>query len=168
MAGSSSYVSMLFEYWGNLGRNTIARLEGASAEIRDRKYGAQQLMSDVLSTWMDGVEGWWSAVLANVSPAVPTVFFRLTEGLTKAKNASVPLSVPGVAQPGWTDLVRLGGAQDQRIPRENVMVSINSARNALEVSLVGLGEINPREGHYQGMVYIEERPLATIQVVVSR
>jgi hypothetical protein len=161
-------LSTLFEYWGNVGRNSVARLEAASAEIQDRKYGSEKLMSDVLGAWMDGVEGWWSALLSSVSPTVPTVFFRLTEGLTKAKNASVPISVPGAAQPGWTDLVRLGGTQDQRIPRENVNVAINQARNALEVSLVGLGQVHPQEGNYQGMAYIEERPLATIQVLVSR
>src|SRR6266852_2792810 len=153
MARSSAYLSTLVDYRGNLARNTLTRLEAASGDIRDRTYGSEKLVSDVLGAWMDGVEQWWSAILGAVGPPVPTVFLRLTEGLTKVKKASVAVNVPGTAQPGWTDLVRLGGPPERRIPRENVTVAINETRDALEVSPIGLGQVHPLEGHYQGLAY---------------
>src|SRR5260370_34455806 len=84
---------------------------------------------------MDGIAQWWSAILGAVGPPVPTVFLRLTEGLTKVKKASVAVNVPGTAQPGWTDLVRLGGPPERRPPPENVTGAINDKRDTLQGSL---------------------------------
>jgi hypothetical protein len=172
MANGGSFLAACVNYWGHLAQNATTRMQQASEEVRKREYTTGRLVSDVLGLWLDGVDGWWGALMAGASPPVPVVFFRVRKGekpeeATKTKTCVVPVLVRHEGDVKCTDLVRLGEPYAKKIPCHNVRLAVPETRDRLEIRLVGLGEVKPEEGHYQGLVYVEEEPLAMVHVLVT-
>jgi hypothetical protein len=159
----------LIDYWLSLSRSTAARLRAAREDILAERYGSARLIADVVGFWTDSVEGWWQSFLRSTDPPVPVVPFTVSIGPvpTEAKAGSVRVSTVLDGQPEWTDVVRLGRPL-AAIPRAHVRVALNESRDELQVSLRGLRELDLLEGRYGGLVYLAERPLAVVSVVVSR
>jgi len=154
-------------YWQNVAQDAAEVMQRASGEVAAREYSATRLLSDVLGTWADGIEGLWSAFLASSSAPVPTVLLRVARGATEVKTDAVPVVAPGSADPECTDLVLLGGAAGKKIPQANVRVELTAGRDALNVRLTDLRRLQLADGHYQGLVFIEQRALAAIHVLVA-
>jgi hypothetical protein len=167
MDRTSAYLTAMIDYWGNVGKGALRRLAVASEDVRNRTYGTERLVSDVVGLWMDGVDGWWGALRGPVAPSAPTVLFKVNEDATQVKKASPPINVPGIGQPVWTDIQRIGGAPDEAIPRDHVDVTVSAARDGLTITLKDLRRLRLRAGQYHGLVYIDEIPLVTIHVLVS-
>src|SRR5262245_17971339 len=169
MPGYGSYLAAIIDYWGSVGENAAVRMQTAGREMLERRYTPGTLLSDLVGLWSDSLEGWWTALVASGTAPVPTVLFTVKLGpiTTEAKARSVPVVAPGDGQPACTDIVRVGGPSTAMIPADSVKVALDQTRSELEVRLCGLREIALEPGLYQGLVHVEERPLAAIHVLVS-
>jgi len=45
---------------------------------------------------------------------------------------------------------------------------VSDLRDELTIKLLDLEKLNPGEGHYIGLVHIDERPIAVIHALVTR
>jgi hypothetical protein len=91
------------------------------------------------------------------------VFFRITPG-TEAKQRAVRVTVPGDAKPTVTALRRVGGGPD--IDVDHVVAEVNDTRDQVTVKLVNLPKRGLAPGHYIGIVYADEYPVARVEALV--
>ena len=168
MAGATSYVQDWINYWGRLGATFSKRIQSVSTDARAGKYGLDRAVSDTIALWADGYEVLCGALLGQRAAAgPPVVFFRITPG-TEAKQRVVRVAVPGDAKPTVTALERVGGGADIPSP-ECVTVEVSDTRDELTVKLINLTRANRRglpAGHYLGIVYADEHPVALVDALV--
>src|SRR6185503_14663021 len=130
-----NYLEDLISSWGSLMRNVATRVQTASREVRDREYTASKMVSDVVGTWMEGVDAWMGMLRGEPAAGTPTVFFKFPQGRA-VKSATVPDGLPPDVKIEVTDLVPMGTAFG-RIPARNVKVE--RVDGQLSVRLIDLG-----------------------------
>lgn len=167
MARSGTYLEALVGYYSTLAFDAMAAMRSTQEDLRTGKFSCEKVAGRTLSLWMDATEGWWSALLVTGSAPLPTVFLRVGKDQTLRGEAHV--LVPGGGRPLVTNLERLGGGA--RIETEYINVEAIKGRNGVEIKLKLeklreiRGEIAP--GLYQGVVFIDEKPLAMLLVQVE-
>ena len=166
MAGASTYLEDWIQYWGSIGRVFTTRLQKASRDARKGDYGVDRLLSDSVALWAEGFDAWCAAWLGRGGPAPAIVFLRFPKD-TEFKLRFTRVPIPGGTLPERTDLVRVSGA-GAMIPKEHVKVEVSDLRDELTIKLLDLEKLKPGEGHYIGLVHIDERPIAVIHALVTR
>ena len=165
MARTNTYIDEWLTYWNRVGQQFNTRILKASADAREGKYGWERLFSDGVSMWCEGVDNWWSAVSRRPLGDPPVLFFRIPPKTEAKPGPGEPIPLRGATAPMATDLVNL--AQPHvNIPRDCIRVDKTDAGDEAVIKLVNLPRGLP-EGHYLGMVYADERPIAVIHAVVG-
>ena len=167
MAQASMYLEDMIQYWGTLGRTLTTRIQNASRDARKGTYGLDRMLSDAVALWAQGFEAWSAAWLGRGAVAPAIVFLRVP-GKTEFKLRQTRVPIPGDGPPEHTELVRVGGG-GASIPKDNVEVKVTELRDELTVKLIDLTRLHPppAEGHYIGLVYVGERPIAVIHALVT-
>ena len=163
MARTNTYIDEWLTYWNRVGQQFNTRIANASADARAGKYGWERLFSDGVSMWCEGVDNWWSAVSRRPLGDPPVLFFRILPK-TEAKGPGEPIPLRGATAPTATDLVNLAQG-DKNIPRGCIRIDKTDGDEAV-IKLVNLPS-DLQAGHYLGMVYADERPIAVIHAVVG-
>jgi hypothetical protein len=155
------------QFWlGNIQRWKAARALG-------KAYKADNLAADMVGFWGDALDAWAGFLAFGPEPVVPTVFFSdaaaAFPGQTPSRSATLTYSVPSVAVPASTDLIRVGGGAP--IPLGQVHVTVADTLVSVELQIPA-GPA-PAAGLYQGVAYLTPpvttppRILAEIIVLVT-
>ncbi len=163
-----SYEAAVQEYFRSISAfwmKALQRCQDARTSLQANTYDADHFASDVVGTWMDGIDAWFTIPPFFGAPLAPTIF--LTVGLNalvnqKPKGAAFIAPTLPDGQVPTTDLARLGGAE--KVPVANVTAKVTGGK--VEVQLQNLDQINPAlvAGLYQGLAYSGTTPLALIVV----
>src|SRR5262245_45164874 len=164
MPRSGLLFEALTSYYSNLAFDALAAMRATSEDLRTGRFDCSKAVGRACALWMDAAEGWWSALLVNATAPLPTLFLRLSE-----EDPSVPkrvsVLVPGKAKPEITDLTPLGGGEPIRA-EDHIRVEATKNRDGIELALRNVTNLRERgglrEGLYQGLIHIEERPLAVV------
>lgn len=170
MARSGLLFEALTSYYTNLAFDALAAMRATNEDLRTGHFDCSKAMGRAFSLWMDAAEGWWSALLVNANAPLPTLFMRLSEA-DQSLTKRVSVLVPGNAKPQITDLTPLGGGEPIRA-EHHIRCEANKNRDGIELALRNVTDLRKRgaglkEGLYQGLVYIDERPLAVVLLQVE-
>lgn len=173
----SDMAQSYFGYLTYLNERTMKRWDHAAAEIDERKYGSDKLLSDVLGFWGDAMEGW--GALAS-GQGLPRVVFRLgvlTESDCKEIRVFGPAKPAG--DPEVLFLRHLSGDADPRITMDRCLPCFTGNGRRLRIQLQGLleppdGQREPneddplKEGVFEGLIQVGDTPLALIYIQISK
>ena len=170
-----NYLTDMFAYYSELGEVAMRRWRKATREIGKRRYTPTKLISDVLASWIDGTRSVWEAWGA--TGGLRHILFVIDQRTEADRKKVVPMYVPGSVEPELTELIATLDSSNlpcDKVLRagEDVCVKTNGPRDCLTVALVGLSELPAKgklaSGVYEGLVHVEEKPLAVVHIVVER
>jgi hypothetical protein len=148
----------------------------------------ERLLSDWVELWFDTVLGGWFGFASSGDECIPHVLFNLNYD-TESDARDVLVDIPGGQSPRVTELIweeaagssssggggGSGGYSGSQPPiyidSSNVMLSTDEEDTALCIELVHLADpphgrfLAP--GSYEGLIYVEEVPLAMLHIVVN-
>ena len=161
MAGTTDRLFQLLDQYYQLATNGLKRIQDANTAINANTYTFSQFMKDAVTTWTDAVAGAWLAAQPPDAGAV-NLLFVLGPNDQDVLSQVVPTALSG--QPACTDLKQIGG--NAAIPVNKVTLVL--AQGALTVGTQGLvqGGVRPAAGLYVGAIQINQKPVATIQLLV--
>src|SRR5262249_27616869 len=170
MLRSGHLFDALTSYYSNLAFDYLAAMRETSEDLRTGRFDCSKAMGRACAFWMDAAEGWWSALLMNASAPLPTLFLRLSED-EQSVTKRVSVLVPGKAEPQISDLTPIGGGAPIRA-EDHIRVEANKNRDGVDLTLDNVVDLRQRgaglrEGLYQGLIYIDERPLAVVLLQVE-
>ena len=170
MARTGTLLEAVTSYYSTLAFNSLATMRRMQEDLRTNNFTVGKAVGAAVQLCLDASDGWWNALLVTASPPVPTVLLRTgPEGGCDAQTVDV--SVPGNRDPECTELGRIGGTE--RIGLDYIVIETATQRNAINIKLRKLKELSQKlrkplaPGLYQGLVHIDERPLAIVLLRVD-
>lgn len=156
--------------------NTVAeasleRMQEITEAIQNRTYQPSDWITDAMGFWVDGMNGWWSAVQQNATGPVPFAFIRMA---ADEEAATTEIYVPKLSKSDlrWTDLVRLGDGKSSE--PLNIEVRWDSDKPAcLIVDAKGMTNTGPNAkkpltpGLYQSSIIIDDKLVGIVQILVE-
>ena len=67
MATTGTFFEALISYYGNLSTEALGAMRLTREELRAGDVSVSKMLGRMASLWMDAAEGWWSALLVNVT-----------------------------------------------------------------------------------------------------
>jgi len=163
---ATTLLGNMLDYYSTLAQDALKRANEAYAKIGKGQYGADDLVSDTLYGWSQLWESalGWAVPLQQSGGTIPTAFLKITPDQSAAAQ-EVAVAAPAKGDPESTALTQVGGGA--KIDADKVATEFKDAsRRVLAVRLVGLAA-KLAEGLYQGVVTIDEVPLAIVLVLVK-
>lgn len=190
------WMAGLFAQWAYMSEDAMRTWRKAMGDVRRRRYTPGRMFSDVLGLWMGGVEACWSLGYGAWSQPRHMLFVIApdTEGDQKQevfmevpgrKNPEV--TELSVTWP-FTNVGTPSAATHYKMitRKDNVRLATSPERDTLTVALIDLAKIAPKpplpppgavpvppppdmrlyRAAYEGLIYVDEEPLAVLHIVV--
>lgn len=156
--------------------NTVAeasleRMQEMTEAIQNRRYQPSDWITDSLGFWVDGMNGWWSAMQQNATGPVPFAFIRMA---ADEESATTELYARKFSESGvrWTDLVRLGDGKTN----EPLTIEVRWDQNKPACLLVDAKGLTHKDiaagkaltaGLYQSSIIIDDKLVGIVQILVE-
>lgn len=171
MASSTTEVlfSLMQQYF-QMGAENLKRLQEINTEIQQEKYTLSKLLKDGVAAWSNAV----SSVLIPMQLAapsqagVPNLLFMLGARDTDPLTPRTAIALQGKAATA-SDLIQVGGTG--KIKSDRVQPTLDSEGLTVNFTRVSMDDQNaparPASGLYVGVILVDSKPAATIQLFVE-
>lgn len=165
-------MSAWISFVNTVAETSLERMQEMSERIQKRQYTANDVFTDTLGYWIDGVNGWWSILQQTAAGPVPFAFIKMAPD---EESATTELSIrkSGNDAIKATPLARLSDSGEGEVSVTMDAAWASDKPNCVVVRVQGLNaeqidaDKTLREGLYQSSLHMNNQLVGIVQVLVE-
>jgi hypothetical protein len=165
-------MSAWISFVNTVAETSLERMQEMSERIQKRQYTPNDIITDTLGYWIDGVNGWWGVVQQSAAGPVPFAFIKMASD-DESATTELAIRKSGGDLIKATPLARLSDSGEGEVSVTLDATWATDKPNCVVVHVYGLNaeqvdaDKKLREGLYQSSLHMNNKLVGIVQVLVE-